>query len=751
MRISDPEKIRDIVEHLKREDAKGRAANRAALNDLYNGAPPWTEKEAEENHIFTNVQPLIAPRVAHEARRQLAQATMRNGRFFKVSVDLKDKSKAEIVSYEVTNRLNRILRGSMRFYEILRGADANVVIHGRGPSMWDDRHAWCPVLLSIEDLKVPTNAYVDFSNVSFFAVYQEASAAELLRKISGKNVDPGWNVPAVKRLIASLADDQFQDHGRTDYDFPEKLAEQFKQNGLYYASDLIPTAKLWWFYQLTDDEDEPRWELSIIQDVRDSGKAGKAEFLYQQRSGFATSIDQILHVQYADGGNVAPFRYHSVRGMGYLLYPVLNMTNRLFCRWMDSLFEACNQLFRNIGEEDRDKLAMVMLANMSILPRGIEYVPAQERYAVDHNLINAGYAMLRQLINENSASFIADPDAGTRKEMTATQVLAQVQQAGVLLTSLVQMQSIYRQKQYREICRRFTLSGSTDKDVKAFQEGLRKDGISEDALEFERWEVTPERAIGGGNKVLEISQVNELMAALQLYPPQSQRIILRDFTLAHTDDPDKAMELVPETEPPPSNTARFATLAFGTLAQGGPVIVPDDVDPIEYATVLLSILGNRVSQLMSNQIVPSQETAIGLVNVAQHIGGVLERSSIAGARPEARQLMAQLQSVMAAIQQLASQVPQGQLPPDVAAKVRAIDEMTAAKVRAQEAAAEQRMRQREMASQQRLAAEKLKLQAEIEAKDYKTAADLAAKRLQSKMQATQNAPQESAPQQQTEQ
>ncbi len=724
MRISDPSKVAKIVGKLKEDDAAQRASNRAAINNLFNGVSPYTEREAEENNIFTNVQPLIAPRIAHEARRQLAQSALRGERFFTVTIDTKDKEKRDIVSMVVTKRINRILRDSMRYYEVLRGADANVVLHGRGPSMWDDPFAWCPRLLSVEDLKVPSNTLIDFSNLQYFAVYQEATAAELMRYVTRKRVDPGWNVPAVKRLVAELASRDLGSDQAAGIEFPEKLAEDFKQNGLYYASDIIPSAKLWWFYQLTDDEDEPRWELCIIEDQVDKIEKSEPTFLYKQKSHFATSIDQILHVQYADGGNVAPFKYHSVRGLGYLLYPVLNMTNRLFCRFMDSIFEACNQLFRNVGEEDREKLAYVMLANMSVLPRGVEYVPATERYTVNHNLVNAGLAMLRQFINENSASFVAEPDTGTAKAMTATQVMAQVQQAGVLLNSMVQMQAVYRTQQYREICRRFALPGSTDQDVRSFQEEMRKQGVWDEISDFERWTVVPERAIGGGNKMLELSQTAELVKAIALYPPESQRIILRDFTLAQTDDPDKTAMLVPDEPKPPSDTDVFASLAFGSLCQAVPVMVPKGINHLQYAQSLTVLLAARVRQLAQTGSVPAPETLLGLSNVIQHIMTVLNQ--IAGDETKKSvitQIMQALQQVGQTIAAMSQQ--QGpQMSPEDQAKVQAILAQAQAKAQAQQMAAQQRMQQRQQAHEQKLAAEQLKTQAEIEAKDYLTAAQI---------------------------
>ena len=168
-----------------------------------NGGAPYTEEEQRENKIETNVQPLMAPRLMHDARRQMSGASTRTSNFFKVNVDTGNEASDSVASYIITKKINKVLKRSLKYLETLRGQDANVVLHGKGTVVWEDANYWCPKVIGVEDFKVPSGTKIDFSNLTHFAIREEWSAAELMRKVSGKRVYPGWNVAEVKKLIRS--------------------------------------------------------------------------------------------------------------------------------------------------------------------------------------------------------------------------------------------------------------------------------------------------------------------------------------------------------------------------------------------------------------------------------------------------------------------------------------------------------------------------------------------------------------------
>lgn len=721
------ERMRDIVDKLKRDDFE-RATNRSAINALFDGEKPFTEKEASDNHFYTNVQPLMAPRIAQQARQQLSRATTQGKYFFTVKLDLGNADLETFANYQITRLINLPLKRSKAYRHLNRGIDATLFLHGRGPVIWNDDQTWLPTTVGIEDLKMPGGIYTDFSNLSHFAIYQELSAAELWNKIKGNNVQKGWDVERVKMLISQLAEEAITEYRSGDEGyFPEKLALDLKENGTYWSSEKVARARCWKFYELDEVDGKLGWKVYLFTDPADERLerlkkySMEESFLFKDESGKTQNLCEILQVQYADGCNVAPFRYHSVRGPGYLLYPVMQLFNRLFCRSNDAIMEACNQLFRNVGEADREKLMQVVLGNMSVVPQGVEVVPAQERYTVNHNLLKFGLDLNRQIINENAAAFTAETESGTQKEMTATQVMARVQEASQLVQGIVATKAQFQEDNCKEIARRFTIQGSRDPDVRTFQESVMKLGLPPIVMDFDRWEVRIEGALGGGNKTLEMAQATEMMKARPAYPPKAQQVILRKWHAAVSDDAEEAYELVPPEPQGPTKTVLFANMAIGTLLQSVPVQLDEWIMPDEYAATLVSLLAVKVGGLVQSGVQPSAETVGGIMFTAEHIEATLQAIAQDPAKvPFAKQLAQQLEQILQPVEQwkaAAESDPMAGVPPESRAKVQAMMLEAQTKAQIKQADAAQKMQNLQQRSDFKSAQDKLKLAADLEAKD----------------------------------
>src|SRR5262249_28230952 len=133
---------------------------------------------------------------------------------------------------------------------------------------------------------------------------------------------------------------------------PEKMSDRIKQDGGLYASDAVPTIDTWTFYWWDDSNKTCGWRKKIILDAwgqpgvggaggaqlsmpsKISGKYGlnKTAFLYDsKRRLFASDLRQLVHFQVANVSNKAPFRYHAARSLGFLIYSVCHLQNRLQC------------------------------------------------------------------------------------------------------------------------------------------------------------------------------------------------------------------------------------------------------------------------------------------------------------------------------------------------------------------------------------------------------------------------------------
>lgn len=718
MKFRDAISIANIIWEMKEADWP-RAENRVRIDRLFNGFAPYTPQEAEDQGIQTNISTLESTKLATDARRQFENAFLKPGNYFAVMLRKGPTHKRMVWSHTITRRLNRVLKDSLAYTECLREVFAQLVLHGVGPVMWEDRYRWRPGFIGIEDLLVPSNTKLTLENLDYFAIFRRRTPGEMMKMITGKTVDKGWNVSYVMTLIKQKIDAGPMQANWPNWEWPEKWAEDFKENSGFWVSDAIPTIDCWDFYYRDSDEDGA-WKKSVILDFVtqpnsapnadgahpfDSSKAPK-ELLYHSPNVYSEKLSQLLHVQFADGANVAPFRYHSIRSLGFLLYGLGHLQNRLHCRFTDAVFESMNWYFRNVRAEDREKLEMVQLKNMGVIPDGLNFVLPQERHTINEELLSGAFARNRQLMSDNSASYVQDAKSISEKKETATAVMARVNSAATLVNGMLARAYNYQDHQYAEICRRFCLVNSLDPDVRKFQSGCVGDGIPLELLNIDYWDIESEKVMGAGNKALEVAQATQLLEVYPKLEPDPQRQALHMYVEAITDDPSLAEVMVPiEDTKPVSNSIHDANLAMGTLLQGIPVAVKQGMNHVEQIETLLTLTQFEVQKIEQAGGMTTPEKVNGLLTVCQHIEaqiGIVQQDE--GEKDKVKQYNDALTNLMNYIKGYAQRIAEqqksanqqgGGLAPEVQAKLMGsvILAQSQAKIKEQKAKQQQQHKQ----------------------------------------------------------
>lgn len=624
-----------------------RALNRTRINNLANGAPPYTPEEQRQNRITTNVNFLEFTKLLMDARRQGIAAFNSSDPLFTITLDYGPQWKRSLWSSEITKAINRPILRSRRYDDKRRSTWALDVLHGISPSNWEDRWGWCPKACGVEDVLVPSGTLTSLENLQMFAVYRKYTALELWQRTHGPKVDPAWDIEQAEHLVRWANQEAMTLMGSTwpDVWSPEKMAERFKEDSGLYASDTLPTIDTFDVYYWDDAKRRSGWRRRTIldawgdpgvggaggaiykKDSRPEFKRHKAfekskdwEFLYDSGDRvYAESVDQIMHWQFADCSAVAPFRYHSVRSMGFLLYAVCQLQNRLRCRFNDSVFEALLQYFRVNDPADAERLSKVDLLDKAVIPAGLEFVKAGDRWQVPTELAEAGMQLNRQTMIENSANFVQDFDLDKEaKEETATRTMAKVNATAALVGAMLGESYNQMTYEYREIARRFCQPNSRDADVRKFRLEVLKAGVPEEALNADRWDVQPVRVIGSGNKLLQVAMSDKLMAIRGQLGPEAQQDVDRIYILANSDDPKLAERLVP-VQKRVSDASIEGQRAAAQLMLGLPAAVQSGINHADYVEALLHSMATVLQRLETPGQTPTQNEIIGLANMAGHI------------------------------------------------------------------------------------------------------------------------------------
>jgi hypothetical protein len=620
-----------------------RSSNRARINSLFNGVPPYTDEEVERNNINVNVNYLEGLRIAHDARSQFAQAYQKPGNYFNCKTDFGPVHKRDTWSRIVTKEVNRVMKRSLPFFECLRSKFASNVLHGIGPSVFRNSERWCPQMAGVEDVLIPANTLLTMENLPLFAVYKTFTAPELRRLAKGPRADKAWNqglVDSILEWIDQTTPTLFSTNWPELWS-PEKAGERIKGDSCLYTGDAVPVVNVWDFYFWDDSKKTQGWKRRMIVDawtspeaatnagvnmVRRKGKPFEAKngFLYNPNDRiYASHISEIINFQFADLSAVAPFRYHTVRSLGFLMYSICHLQNRLRCKFSESVLESLMQYFRVNNADDAQRALKLELVSSGFIDDSIKFVPQAERWQVNSDLAQLGLRENANIINQNGSAYTANLQAQDKREKTKFEVMAEVNAMTSLVSVGLQQSYNYEVFEYREIFRRFLKKDSEDPEVREFQAACLRQGIPMKMLNHDQWELDPERVVGAGNKTLELAISQQLMEYRNLYDPSAQRTILRDVTASITDDPAKAEMLVPE-QPQISDSTHDAQLAMGSLMIGLPVAVKSGINRTEYIEALLSGMAIVIKQTQATSNMGSPDKVIGLKNVANHITAHLQ-------------------------------------------------------------------------------------------------------------------------------
>lgn len=687
MKFKNAGLVEDVVWQMRLADLP-RGTNRAAIDRLANGLPPYTPSEQEEENAETNVNYLEFPEHMADARKTYYNAFLKPGDFFTVTCrDIPQAKPEDESSWSklITRELNDLMKRKLGYFEFLRSQFAMTVLHGIGPAFWPDKDRWCPVALGLEDTLIPSDTLLTMENLSHFAVFRQFTVMELKKATEGRNVDPGWNMDMVRKAIEWADSQTWKEQTYTNLYAPEKVEEIKKENLGWYGTDCVPTIDAWDFYFWDDIGKKQGWRRRMVLDTPMSSEMGPgakaamksskvpnipmpSKTKYDTEHGqwfynpgekriYADDREQIIAFQFADAAAVAPFKYHSVRSLGWLLYAVCHLQNRLRCKLNDSIFEHLMQFFRVSNPDDHQRIVKANFRHWGEIPEGVSMVGRNDRWAVDQAFVELGLTQNQERMQAAAAQYREGRDLGeSRERTTATEIMAKVNAANALVGSMLIQSYQYYKFQCREIARRFCRADSRDPDVKEFRKRMKHLQVPDEALDVNLWEIEPQKVLGNGNKTLELAMADKLFAMRPVLDPEAQREVDSIYITANSDQPELADRLTGKDSRKVSDSVHDAGLMFGTLMQGVAMAPVKGQNAVEIIQTLMAGMTSVIERIGRGLTPPDMKDIVGLEMVGATIR--LYFQQMAGdktAKENMRALGQQFTQIMGQVAQLTKQ------------------------------------------------------------------------------------------------
>ena len=715
-----------------------RGKNRVLINKAANNDPLMDEDEAERigMKIYNRWGEFMIT-LANAARQFLTNFTSQDT-YFTVSVPKAPEDIRADMGGFITETINEAMKDGARqmdYFMVHFSKWKQVASHGIAPMMWEDKYNWIPRTVAIEDLRVATDTEVSFRNLVWFGIRVAYTPGELSRKAFSKVQSKWkWNREAVAELLQTVQECNTT-MAENNYNWetePEKFEELRKQNAGYWSGDAMPTINLWHFYH---EDENKKWQLKIVPDMTSiSGMSdSEGDFVCESSGAIADGWRQILHVNFGDLNNKAPLLYHSVRSLGFALFEPCYWTDFTRCRLLQHTLDQFNILLRVTDPVDKARAAIQVFQNLGVVKTGVSFIPNNERWQVDANLVEGMMAQTKQLQSEVSTAYTQSLDNGTAREQTAFETGVKVQQNNAMLSGIMLLAKAFEKTASQEICRRFCLDGSDDEDVIEFQKQFKASGYPPEWLNVKKWRVEINMPLGGGNPTMAMVEAQNMLQLRSLADPSSQQEMAHDAAVQMIGT-TRAKQFFNSKKQAVSVAANAAANAFPLMMLGLPPQIPEGLNPIQQTQTLFGLIGGYISKIEQTTKVPTPAELTGLKNVAAYLATLVQGMMNDKANEVTfKQFETDLKKLGAELAKMEQQMnaqmqKQGQgsgIPAETAAKVQSIQATTAAKIQSKQAETAAKLQQKELADRQKARQKDAGFVKEQHRKDVQTVAEVA--------------------------
>ena len=551
----------------------------------------------------------------------------------------------------ISEEFDRVLRKDWdEFFYNQQRLSHEFVAYGVGFAFFEDDTDWRWKVAGLKDFFVPRGVAASDTRFEFCCARRSYYAHELYQYIKDPKVarQVGWDVDETRRAIINAVP---VDTAGVRLDW-EEIQVMLKDNDLslsYARSAEIQTVH--YYIQEFDGT------ITHAIGLRDGSNLN---FLYRKDSRFSTINEALVLFTYGIGTNGT---LHSIRGLGYKIYPHIQVTNRLRNAIIDSTLLSTSLMIQPQTMDDLANLTVAYNGPMAIIPPNLNIVDRTQP-----NLANNALPIAQELTmvrRNNTGSYAPQTAVSSGGDRTATEVNAQLEKEAVLSTQAQNYYYVPWGKLLKEQFRRLARTNWTQDEPGAavallFHKRLKERGVPPQALK-EVYDVNPLKAVGYGSAQARLLAFNEFMQMLPMLDETGRANVIRDRVAVRVgyDQVDRyaPSKLVAPRLP---IDAKIAELENDSMQSGRSVTV----QPNENHAVHLQVHGmdaSRFLQALDQNAVPPVEAfkylSLQTPHMSQHLQAIKGDSTREVAYGQIKSLLNKMNQ---AVQSLGNQIAKAQ-------------------------------------------------------------------------------------------
>lgn len=638
-RIGSVDAARSIYISLKKAD-EGSSRNRALIDGMFNGAPPFNANDLKEVNQGDRTNLDFGEAAAIKDQALAGYYDLTN------SVDMVARVKTNYGSPEQTAEWNDIL--SEEYHRVLREWKefefnhqrlSDVFIsHGVGVCYFEDEVDWRYRVTGFNEFRIPRGTKANESEIEVATLERDFRADELYNYVRDPEVaaELGWDVKIVREALKRAC---AQETTRSIGDW-EKLEVELKNNDLLYGtakSKVIKVVHMW----VREFSGKVSHLIFLQEPLPNDVSKMRENFLFKKLDRFESPTNCFVTFTYGVGNGT----YHGIRGLGFKIYPHIQVINRLRCGLVDGALLSSSLIVQpsDSGSRALDDLTLTYYGPYALFPPGLKIVDKAVPN-MQQNIIPVINDMAMQMQN-NAGSYqtrAVTPDGQPR---TAYEVRAQLQKETVLTSSAINLFYHPWKRLLREIYRRlsrrcYTAKEPGGKEAVEFRKRCIKRGVPEEAI-YRVFQVDPVRAIGFGSPQARTAAVDETMQIFGSLDEMGRINLLRDRIAARLgqESVDRYLPSPTSALRPPID-AKIAVLENSTMVEGNVIPVSPGENHFIHAQVHLQAADGLEQATLEGRNNP-QEAFVALQLIVAHLNDHVMRIKGDLVRKDEVQLMVQ--------------------------------------------------------------------------------------------------------------
>lgn len=591
------------------------ARDRANILDMVDGGPPYDQDELDEmgqgNRV--NLSFLEGGAVCENALTGYYDLTSSVDLIATFQIDFGDTQQRTEWEQVIAEEFDRTLREWPRFESNIQGLSREFILFGVGLQYWEDDWDWRWKYAGLRDFLIPRHTPACEEDLDYVFCRRSFTTPMLYNFIKDPEFAAtcGWNVDETRDAIKKATTTR----ANTSMDW-EEIEMQIKENDLHSGrvrAKEVQVLHIW----------VKEFDGSISHYITLENGQNK-DFLFQKANRFPR-IQQCVNIFTYGIGNGF---YHSIRGLGYKIFPEVQVSNQLRCSTYDSTFFTAAQVVQPMDMSDMDDLAFAYMGPFCIIPPGIKFIDVKKENVADSIL--PVIQDLTQLIRQNSGTYInasgAQTDYGGERK-TKLEVQARLGQEATLGTAATNLFYQPWERMLTETYRRMVAPGLQQNhpggvEAYKFKARVMSRGVPAQALTHVI-RVLAVRSIGMGSPAQRLLALDEITQLGPQLDEVGRRNALRDRIAARVGyaNVDRYVPKLESSVRPPVDQ-KFANLENSLILLGQAVPVNSNDNHMTHMTVHLYGMQNAMNSVkggVTNPMVGLQQVTIYIQHCQAHL------------------------------------------------------------------------------------------------------------------------------------